>query len=61
MNREPKRLSEKLKRGAALGGICAAVTFLILFLYRENLTIGVAVAAPTVILVYFILGRFLRS
>ena len=51
-------LTYKLKRGLILGGRCAAVTFLMLFLLRENLTIGIATAAPVVILIYFVLGRF---
>ena len=48
----------KLRRGLMLGGVCAAVTLLILFLFRDNLTVGVATAAPSVILIYFGLGRF---
>jgi len=53
-----KGLKNSLKRGVVLGGICAAVVFVILFLFRENLTVGAATAAPAVILVYFVLGRF---
>jgi len=53
-----KDLKNRLKRGAVLGGICAAVAFIILFLFRENLTLGAATAAPAVILVYFLLGHF---
>jgi hypothetical protein len=52
-------LLTRLKRGAALGGICAVVTFVILFLFRSNLTLGAVIAALTVICVYFILGRLL--
>ncbi len=59
MDREPKRLSERLKRGATLGGVCAAVAFIILFLFQDNLTLGAATAASTVILVYLVLERFL--
>lgn len=53
-----KELSDRLKHGAVLGGICAAVTLIILVLLRDNLAVGVATAAPAVILVYSILGRF---
>ena len=38
-----------LKRGAALGGICAAVASVVLFLFQENLTAGAATAAVAVI------------
>lgn len=51
-------LTGRLKRGLVLGLTCAAVTFLILFLFQDNLTLGAATAAPAVILVYFVLGRF---
>lgn len=53
-----KDLSNRLKRGLALGGTCAAVAFIILFLFRNNLSLGAVTAAPAVILVYFVLGRF---
>jgi len=36
------------------------VAFVILFLFRENLTVGAAVAAPAVIPAYFLLGRFFQ-
>lgn len=53
-----KDLTDRLKRGLALGSACAVVTFIILLLFRDNLTLGVATAAPAVILIYFVLGRF---
>jgi len=53
-----KDMSDRLKRGLVLSAVCAVVAFLILFILHDNLTIGVAMAAPAVILVYFILGRF---
>jgi len=53
-----KDLSNRLKRGLFLGGTCAAVAFIIMFLLQDNLKLGAATAAPAVILVYFILGRF---
>lgn len=49
---------DRLKRGLVLGAICTFITFVILFLFRDNLTIGIALAAPIVILIYFVLGRF---
>jgi len=36
------------------------VAFVILFLFRENLTVGAATAAPAVIPAYFLLGRFFQ-
>jgi len=53
-----KDIKNRLKRGVVLGVTCAAVTLLILFLLRDNLTVGAATAVPAVILVYFLLGRF---
>ena len=53
-----KDLKNRLKRGVVLGVTCAAVAFLILFLLRDNLTVGAATAAPAVVLAYFLLGRF---
>jgi len=53
-----KDIKNRLKRGAVLGVTCAAVVFLILFLSRDNLTVGAVTAVPAVILVYFLLGRF---
>jgi hypothetical protein len=48
----------RLTRGLVLGVICTIIIFAILILFRDELTVGVAVAAPSVILIYFVLGRF---
>ena len=53
-----KDLTGRLKLGLALGSVCAVVTFFILFLFQDNLTLGAATAAPAAILIYFVLGRF---
>jgi len=53
-----KALKNRLKRGAVLGVYTPQVVFVILFLFRENLTVGAVTAAPSVIPVYFVLGRF---
>jgi hypothetical protein len=56
---DAKHLSGRLKPDAAVGGIYAAVTFVILVLFKDNLALGSAIAAPAVILLYFLLGRVL--
>lgn len=56
----PKRpISNRLKRGALLGAVCGVLAFLILALFRQNLTLGATVAALAVIIVYFIVARLL--
>ncbi len=56
----PKRpIQNRLKRGVLLGTICAVLAFLILVLFRQNLTLGATVAALAVIIAYFILARLL--
>ena len=53
-----KDLSQRLKRGIVLGGICAVLTAVVLVFFLENLSLGVVIAAPVVMLAYFILRRF---
>jgi len=52
-------IQNRLKRGAVLGTACAVLTFLILALFHQNLTLGATVAALAVIVAYFILARLL--
>ena len=53
--------THKSYRGAAIGGICAVVTFAILALFRDNLGLGTTVAGLVMIALYYFLGRLLLA
>ena len=55
-----KDLSQRLKRGIMRGGICAVITVIVLIFFRDNLSLGVVIAAPVAMLAYLISGRFFR-
>lgn len=48
-----------LTRGLVSGVVCTIIIFVILLLFRDRLTVGIALVAPIVIPIYFVLGRFL--
>ena len=48
-----------MRRGALLGMLCAALTLLILFLFRDNFALGTTVAALAIIVAWFVLGHFI--